>query len=469
MKNNYLIHSLLIFFCVFAGIISAVAQVGVGTTAPRGALDIASTTQGFVLPTVSLAATNVETAVNPQGGVIPAGTVVYNDATSGAGATAVTPGMYYWDGSVWVSLTAPVATGTDWTILGNGGTNANTNFIGTTDNTDFRVRTNDTQRFNFTSNGRLRSYNNGNTGAPTYSWNNDSDTGMFRNGGDNLAFSSGGIKFLDFVEGGTDEAVFNDDGNDTNFRVESDNETAVVFVDGGDDEVGFFTDNPQNDVHIAGNNTGMRIDAFSNANNVANNGVDDAVLYVDTNGDLLIKPSLTQNQMPEDNSTTFTPAATPIISTDGSFQQATLYSTTFTLTQDALVEIVYQIGVALTNRLSDPIDDGQPRQYGTAVLINGTIVGYTSEAYTSNPDDVPNFRTVIISSGTFFLNGNGYAQLTGAPGGTNYTVDVIGFVAGGRVEFDFLPGTADAANSLGVIGEFGGNAGLDRFQLITHY
>ena len=184
MKNNYLIHSLLIFFCVFAGIISAVAQVGVGTTAPRGALDIASTTQGFVLPTVSLAATNVETAVNPQGGVIPAGTVVYNDATSGAGATAVTPGMYYWDGSVWVSLTAPVATGTDWTILGNGGTNANTNFIGTTDNTDFRVRTNDTQRFNFTSNGRLRSYNNGNTGAPTYSWNNDSDTGMFRNGGD---------------------------------------------------------------------------------------------------------------------------------------------------------------------------------------------------------------------------------------------------------------------------------------------
>ena len=465
MKNNYLIHSLLTFFCVFTGIISAVAQVGVGTTAPRGALDIASTTQGFVLPTVSLAATNIETAVNPQGGVIPAGTVVYNDATSGAGATAVTPGMYYWDGSVWVSLTAPLATGTDWTILGNGGTNANTNFIGTTDNTDFRVRTNDTQRFNFTSNGRLRSYNNGNTGAPTYSWNNDSDTGMFRNGGDNLAFSSGGIKFLDFVEGGTDEAVFNDDGNDTNFRVETNNQTATVFVDGGDDEVGFFTDNPQNDVHVAGNSTGIRIDAFSNANNVANNGVDDSVVYVDANGDLLLKPSLTESQMPEDNALTFVPVAVEIGDNNGNFTQQTLFTSTFTITRDALVEIVYQIGVSMTRNNPDGggpfgslvIDDGYPRQYGTAVLINGTIVGYTAEAYTARGDS----SGVSYASGVFFLNGNGYAQLTGAPGGTTYTVDVIGFTFGGGDAF-FNTGSSTR-------GTFGGNPGLDRFQIITHY
>ena len=468
MKKNNLFNILLVVISVFTTL-NLSAQVGIGTTAPRGAVDVASTTQGFVLPTVSLAATNVQTAINPQGGAIPAGTVVYNDATAGAGAVAVTPGMYYWDGSAWVSLTQVAATGTDWTVLGNAGTNANNNFIGTTDNTDFRVRTNNAQRFNFTNDGRLRSYGNGTTASPTYSWNGDTNTGMYLTGNDNLSFSAGSVRFLDLVEAAADELVVNQDSNNIDFRVESNNENAALFVDGGEDEIGMFTDNPQNDVHIAGNNTGIRVDAFNSGNNVANNGVDDAVLYVDTNGDLLIKPSLTQNQMPEDNALTFTPIPTFITSNQGAFAQTTIYSTTFTLTQDALVEIVYQVGVALTDRFSNPIEDGQPRQYGTAILINGTIVGYTSEAYTSNPDDVPNNRTVIISSGTFFLNGNGYAELAGAAGGTTYNVDVIGFVAGGRVEFSFLPGLADNANSLGVIGEFGGNLGLDRFQIITHY
>lgn len=468
MKKRKLFNGLIALVFVLTSI-NLSAQVGIGTTAPRGAVDVASTTQGFVLPTVSLAATNVQTAINPQGGIIPAGTVVYNDATAGAGPTAVTPGMYYWDGAAWVSLTQVAATGTDWSILGNTGTNSNTNFIGTTDNTEFRIRTDDNEVFNFSTNGNIEAYQNGSRTAPIFTWEGDTNTGMYLNGNDNLSFSAGSLRFLDLVEAGTDELVVNQDSNNIDFRVESNNENAALFVDGGDDEIGMFTNNPQNDVHIAGNNTGIRIDAFSNANNVDNNGVDDAVLYVDINGDLLIKPSLTQNQMPEDNALTFTPTPTFITSNQGAFAQTTIYSTTFTLTQDALVEIVYQVGVGLTDRFANPINDGQPRQYGTAILINGTIVGYTSEAYTSNPDDVPNNRTVIISSGTFFLNGNGYAQLAGAPAGTTYTVDVVGFVAGGRVEFTFLPGVADNANSFGVIGEFGGNLGLDRFQIITHY
>jgi hypothetical protein len=71
------------------------SQVGIGTTTPRGAVDIFSTTQGFVLPKVSLTSTIIQTAINPQGGIIPAGTLVYNDVSSGIGSTAVSPGMYY--------------------------------------------------------------------------------------------------------------------------------------------------------------------------------------------------------------------------------------------------------------------------------------------------------------------------------------------------------------------------------------
>jgi hypothetical protein len=463
MKKNNLFNNLLVVISVFTTL-NLSAQVGIGTTAPRGAVDVASTTQGFVLPTVSLAATNVQTAINPQGGAIPAGTVVYNDATAGAGAVAVTPGMYYWDGSAWVSLTQVAATGTDWTILGNSGTNANNNFIGTTDNREFRVRTNNNQVFNFSTGGSVEAYQDGSRTAPIFTWQGDTNTGMYRSGNDNLSFTAGSLRFLDLIEGGTDVLVINEDSNNIDFRVETNNNASTLFVDGGDDEVGMFTNNPQNDVHIAGNNTGIRIDAFSSANNVANNGVDDSVIYVDTNGDLLLKPSLTESQIPEDNALTFVPLPVAIGNNNGNFTQQTLYTSTFTVTRDALVEIVYQIGVDMQRNDSTGfpnffiIDDGYPRQYGTAVFIDGNIVGYTAEAYTARGTGTG----AAYAQGTYFLNGNGYAQLTGAAGGTTYTVTVIGFTFGGGQAFPFIQGSSTRGN-------FGGIGGVDRFQIITHY
>lgn len=88
--------------------LSAFAQVGIGTTTPRGALDINSSTSGLVLPTVTLTASNVEAPVtNPQTGALAAGTMVFNNGTStipvfNAG-NGVSPGIYYWDGSRWIS------------------------------------------------------------------------------------------------------------------------------------------------------------------------------------------------------------------------------------------------------------------------------------------------------------------------------------------------------------------------------
>jgi hypothetical protein len=83
--------------------LSSFSQVGIGTTTPNGALDINSTTTGLVLPRVVLTATNVATPiVNPNGGVLVAGTTVYNTNTTG-GTYGVTPGFYFWDGSKWIS------------------------------------------------------------------------------------------------------------------------------------------------------------------------------------------------------------------------------------------------------------------------------------------------------------------------------------------------------------------------------
>lgn len=84
---------------------NASAQVGIGTTTPRGALDISSSTNGFIPPQVALTSVNVAAPiVNPQGGILASGTIVYNTAIAGSSPNNVTPGYYFWDGSVWIKF-----------------------------------------------------------------------------------------------------------------------------------------------------------------------------------------------------------------------------------------------------------------------------------------------------------------------------------------------------------------------------
>jgi len=83
------------------------AQVGIGTTTPRGALEINSSTNGFVPPQVGLTAINAAApVVNPQGDVLANGTMVYNTATTGTAPNNVTPGYYFWNGTVWIKFNA---------------------------------------------------------------------------------------------------------------------------------------------------------------------------------------------------------------------------------------------------------------------------------------------------------------------------------------------------------------------------
>ncbi|MBS1646389.1 MAG: tail fiber domain-containing protein [Bacteroidetes bacterium] len=92
--------------------------------------------KGVLFPNVALTGTGDATTVTS-----PATSLwVYNTATAGAGATAVTPGYYYWDGTKWVSVS-----GNAWLTVGNAGTTAGTNFLGTTDNQDLVLKTNGTE------------------------------------------------------------------------------------------------------------------------------------------------------------------------------------------------------------------------------------------------------------------------------------------------------------------------------------
>jgi len=97
-NKSYLVMQLfLLLVCVLS-----TAQVGINTTTPDGILDVNSGTHGIVLPRIALTSTIVAAPVlNPQGGNLAIGTVVYNTNTSTSGLNDVSPGIYVWTGTEW--------------------------------------------------------------------------------------------------------------------------------------------------------------------------------------------------------------------------------------------------------------------------------------------------------------------------------------------------------------------------------
>ena len=135
------------------------AQVGVNTTAPNAMLDVQSTTNGVLIPRVQLTSlTDNTTIINPAGGALPTSTLVYNIAAAGVSPNNVQPGFYYWNNTAlrWI----PIAATAGWELDGNTtiispaipvtyGTStigATENFIGTTDNNDVTIGSNNIER-----------------------------------------------------------------------------------------------------------------------------------------------------------------------------------------------------------------------------------------------------------------------------------------------------------------------------------
>jgi hypothetical protein len=123
---------------------SAIAQnVGVGTAAPNASamLDVSATNKGILVPRIALAnSSDVATIASP-----PLSLLIYNTATAGTPALAVTPGYYYWNGSKWVSLiVSDNSLKAAWQLGGNGGTSPANNYVGTIDNQPLRFKITDT-------------------------------------------------------------------------------------------------------------------------------------------------------------------------------------------------------------------------------------------------------------------------------------------------------------------------------------
>jgi hypothetical protein len=116
------------------------SQIGIGTTTPDATLDIKASNpvtpannDGILIPKVDAFPVTPPT-------IAQEGMLVFLRVASGTNL----PGFYYWDGiSSWIGITAGATK--NWALLGNSGTSAATNFIGTTDDVDFVLKRNGIQ------------------------------------------------------------------------------------------------------------------------------------------------------------------------------------------------------------------------------------------------------------------------------------------------------------------------------------
>jgi hypothetical protein len=128
------------------------AQMNIGSNAAPNAdamLEISGSTKGLLLPRVALASTSSASPLSAH----VAGMSVYNTATAGAGATAVTPGCYYNTGTAWVRMAAASGSGSSW--LSGGNLNGSVSTIGTNDNYDLPFVTNNNEKMRVTNAGNV--------------------------------------------------------------------------------------------------------------------------------------------------------------------------------------------------------------------------------------------------------------------------------------------------------------------------
>ena len=244
-------------------------QVGIGTTSPNSnaLLDIDATVTpgGLLLPRVALTSTS---SFSPLSAHV-AGMTVYNTAT----INDVTPGFYYNNGLGWIQINT---TANDkWTLTGNAGTSTATNYIGTSDNTGLLFKTAAANAFeisggNATNRGKLRAHTNGTAALPVYTWNGDTDTGFYRNAANTIGLSTGGINRVLVSATST---VINEDGNDFDFRIESDSQTEMFFVDAGSNSIGIQNNSPSHRFHMTNGGLDIGSTAMAVFHNHGINGV----------------------------------------------------------------------------------------------------------------------------------------------------------------------------------------------------
>src|SRR5579883_760548 len=140
----------LIALLVITGDATAQGNVGIGTTSPDASalLDLTSLSRGLLVPRMTQTQRNA--IATPATGLL----VYCTDSVNSSNPST----FYYYNGSAWVPFN-----GAGWLLLGNSGTSASTNFIGTKDSVDWVIRTNNTERVRVFAAGNVGLMNSNNS------------------------------------------------------------------------------------------------------------------------------------------------------------------------------------------------------------------------------------------------------------------------------------------------------------------
>ena len=224
--------------------LSLTAQVGIGTTSPdpSSILDITATDQGVLVPRVSL---NDVTNTSINGTDLNAtGLLIWNTNATVTGGNG--EGFYYYNGTVWQKLSARAAS--------NGLEIANNEVIlgGTLNQTTTIAQATHSMNWDLSSTGDFNIMDNGDTHFQMRDNGNAYFAGdLFVQNANDIAglpiarifnvFDQDGAFFL-YRNGNPQHlldagfaSIFNEQGLDLNFRIESNNREEAFGIDGGDD------------------------------------------------------------------------------------------------------------------------------------------------------------------------------------------------------------------------------------------
>ncbi|RXG27264.1 hypothetical protein SAMN04487999_3280 [Leeuwenhoekiella palythoae] len=469
------------------------AQVGIGTTNPAGGslLDIESAEKGILIPRVDIA--DLSTQAPVTGDLTSSESLlVYNTNTSTG------KGFYYWDGTQWVAVGGNgeniyttdgtleenrIVSQEDKTLQFEGNIGRNAISIKRTNNvTETGVGFQNSGDYydasifmeSGTNQGLVVATGGNNPDVTavgtTAVFNNDQTTSfsnsisVYQNDANvnditGRLYSTDDDGILDLYENNSynhriaanSSTIFNEQGLNLDFRVETDNSANTLFVDGSSDNVGLSTNTPQEKLHISGNNSTIRVDGLSDTNNAENVTGDFMPVYVDDNGTMVLQPSLVQTYMPVNRVDFLTGNNNTVTSgfNTGASVDRLLLTETITLTQTSLVQIIYFYSVSITRRNGDAITDGAPRLFRGWVTINNTAehLAYDTGTYTNGHDPDPNSQS-NYAAGYYYLNGTSYVEL---PAGT-HTFRLYGRGFGSQFDFQMIFGASN----------------YDRFQIIVH-
>lgn len=119
---------------------------------PSAGLDVNYPNKGVLIPRVNL--TSITDAITVPGAANSL--LVYNTNSTITGGCGT--GYYYWNGTQWICLLSGTGSGGSslaWLTTGNSGTNPPADFLGTVDNKDLVIKTNNTEIARFTAGWRV--------------------------------------------------------------------------------------------------------------------------------------------------------------------------------------------------------------------------------------------------------------------------------------------------------------------------